>query len=474
MKWSAKKAALAVKGTVVRGDAGRTASGISTDSRKLKAREGFVALRGERFDGHSFAKKTAEKGAAWIMAEKGRVKGRLPGDTALIEVKDTLQALGDLASHHRDRHQVKVAAVTGSLGKSSTKEMAAAIISACGKVLRNEGNLNNLVGLPLTLFGLNRSHRCAVLEMGCNRPGEIRRLARIAGPDVGLITRVAPVHLEGLGSIQGVARAKAELIAELGPGATFVQNLDDPLIARHAASFRGRRIGYTTGDGARFRGECLVLTGLEKDVVGGRPRIVFSIRRRVNGRNAGRPVRFHLWSLAPHDAMNALAACALGRAFGVSLGQAAEHLGKYRALKGRGEVVKNRKGAIIINDAYNSSPEAVAHALETMAWWRGPMRGVAVLGEMLELGGHAPRYHAQIGRKAAETGIDLLVARGPNASRIVEGAVKGGLSRRQARVVKSNEEASRLLAAEVGKGDWVLVKGSRLMGLETVAAALAR
>ncbi len=474
MKLKALEAAHMAGGTIKRGGKARIARGLSTDSRKHRRGEAFVALRGPRFDGHDFIIRAAKNGAPWIMAERGRVRSDLPGGAALIEVDDTLEALGRLAAAWRRRYSVKVAAVTGSLGKSTTKEMAAAVLAVKGRVLKNQGNLNNRIGLPLTLFNLDRSYGCAVLEMGCNEPGEIARLTRIAAPDAGLITRVAPVHLEGLGSLAGVARAKAEMIAGLAPAAVFILNLDDPLIARRARAFKGRIIGYSSRPDTPFAGESLHLAGLGKDVAADGPRIVFKIQRKVGGKNMGPPVPFSLRTLSRHDALNALAACALGRAFSVSLPEAAKALRRFKGLAGRGEVARAKNGAFIMNDAYNASPVALADALDTVAWWKGPMRGVAVLGEMLELGRFTRRYHEEAGARAAAAGMEVLVARGPHAALMARAAVKAGMPKGSVFVARDNADAVRILKKLVKRGDWVLVKGSRAMGMDQVARALMR
>jgi UDP-N-acetylmuramoyl-tripeptide--D-alanyl-D-alanine ligase len=474
MKITAADAAGIVRGRLIQGRPGNAARGVSTDSRTIEAGEGFIALSGERFDGNRFAPEAVKRGAAWVIMTDPAAAARLPGPAAVIIVDDALIALGLLAADHRGRHRAKVAAITGSLGKSTTKEMIAAVLGAKGQVLKNEGNLNNRIGVPRTLFQLTGRHDFAVLELGCNEPGEIARLTAIARPDAGLITRVAPVHLAGLGSLAGVARAKAELIGGLGPGAAFILNLDDPLIVASARGFKGRVIGLSADPGRKFKGESLHLLELEKDVAAGQPLIRFRIQLKRGGKASGPPVAFVLNALARHRAGNALAAAAMGRAFGVELAEAAARLHGVKGLAGRGEVVKSRRGVFVVNDAYNSSPEAVAGALETLAWWKGPRRGAAVLGEMLELGRDADKYHRAAGRKAAETGMALLIAVGPSADLMAAAARAAGMPREAALAAADADEAARLAGRFLGKGDWVLVKGSHAIGLDRVAAALAR
>ncbi len=471
MKLTAKKAASIVGGKLVSGDPGRTARGVSTDTRTMKPKDAFVALRGERFDGRDFARKALEAGAAWMLAEKGGKK--VPAGLTLVEVGDALKALGDLAAYHLASHSPRVAAITGSVAKTTTKEMAAAILSGAGRTLKNEGNFNNGVGLPLTVFRLNGSHDFAVLEMGMNEPGEIARLVEIARPEVGLITRIAPAHLEGLGSIEGVARAKAEMINGLSGDSTFILNLDDRLIERKAKRFKGKIVGYSARQDAAFKGEWLLLERVEKEVRGGKPMVRFAISRRKGTRKTGKTVEFKLWTLSPSNAINALAACALAGAMGVSLQTASERLRGFKGVPGRGEVTRSKKGVLVINDFYNASPASVEDALETMKWWRGPMRGVAVLGSMLELGKDAEKYHRAIGKKAAETGVELLIARGPHSEAMVEAAIEAGAEKNGVMAVKDNGRAIEVLRRSLRGGDWVLVKGSRSMKMEEVARAIA-
>jgi UDP-N-acetylmuramyl pentapeptide synthase len=310
--------------------------------------------------------------------------------------------------------------------------------------------------------------------MGCNQPGEIAKLVAIARPDVGLITRVAPVHLGGLGSLQGVARAKAEMVRGLGPGATFILNLDDPLIRPYAKDFKGRTIGFSAQPEGNFAGASLHLLEVEKDVIAGRPLVRFTAQLRKGGKKAGAPVAFQLSCLARHNAQNALAAAAMGLAFGVSLAEAAEKLRSVKGLAGRGEVVKSRRGVFVVNDSYNASPDSVADALATVAWWKGPRRGVAVLGDMLELGRYADKYHEAAGRQVAKTGMGLFVARGEHAQTMTAAAAAAGLPREAALVAADNEAAVRLLNKHLRPGDWVLVKGSHALGLESVAEAISR
>jgi len=470
MKYTAREAAKAMSGTIVSGRESASAVGVSTDSRSLKKGEAFVALRGPRFDAHDFLPQALKLGAGFVVANQGRGRG-LKG--TVIEVDDTLDALGRLAADWRRRFDVRVIGVTGSVGKSTTKEMTAAVLGAAGTALKNTGNLNNRIGLPQTLFGLNRSHDFAVLEMGCNVPGEIDALAGIARPDVAIITRVAPVHLEGLKSLAGVAHEKAGLIRGLSPKGTLILNLDDPEIGREARDWPGRTIGFSMRPDADFKGRVIRLLGVSKEVaVSGQPSIRFWAQDKTPGKNEGPMAEFVLNTLSPHNAANALAAAAAGAVFGVDLETAAVRLRGWVGLPGRGEVEKTARGAFLINDYYNASPVSVAQALETMAWWKGPMRGVAVLGEMMELGKFADQYHREAGTNAARSGVAALVAVGPHAKMMAQAAADAGLAREGIFVAADAKAAAAVVKKILRKGDWALLKGSRAMGMEAVAAAI--
>lgn len=474
MKWTAEEAARITGGKLVSGSGRAAARGVSTDTRSLRRGEAFVPLRGRKFDGHDFLAAAFQKGAAWALKDRNSRPAALPASATVIEVEDTLFALGELARFHRRSFNLQAVGVTGSIGKSTVKEMIARILSDRGVTLKNQGNLNNRIGVPLTLLQLNGRHEFAVLEMGCNEPGEIGRLTQIAEPTAGLITCVAPVHLEGLGSLDGVAAAKTEMIRNLPPGAVFILNLDDQRIGRYTKNFTGRLIGFSRRPETDFPGESLHLTAVEKEVSAGRPRLRFEVQRKIRGKPLGRAVRFRIWSLAGHNAVNAVAAAAVARAFGIPLEEAGGSLAGFHGLAGRSEVLRSPRGAFIINDCYNSSPVALLHALETLNWWRGPRRGVAVLGEMLELGKYAERYHREAGEAVARKGITLFLAKGHHAQTMIAAAVKAGLPRSQARRFEENEEAVKILADRLLPGDWVLIKGSRAMGLESIVTALTK
>lgn len=430
--------------------------GVSTDTRTIQSGDLFVPIRGEQFDGHAFINQAFEKGAAATLAELDvpAAKGR-----RVIRVTDTLKALGDLASHIRHRQNLKVVAITGSNGKTTTKEMIRTILGRKYDVLATEGNFNNLVGLPLTLFRLRPEHEVAVLEMGMNRPGEIARLTEIADPDLGIITNVAPAHLEGLGSVDGVALAKGELFRGLGPDAVGAVNMDDPLVMREARHLGGRSISYGFDRRADVSARNLGRSSLN----GTRFDLVFP-QGRV-------PVKFAL--LGKHNARNALAAAAVCWSMGLSPARIASALDGFRPFPGRLELKKIKRSIYLLNDTYNANPGSTIAALEVLSDIRGKGRAVAVLGDMLELGDHSQSEHRRVGRFAADLGVDVLVGVGREMEALVKAARKSSPSPATTKWFKDTASAADWLQTELRAHDRVLVKGSRGMRMENVSNALA-
>jgi len=431
-------------------------SGVTTDSRRLRPGELFVAIAGESHDGHAFLADAAARGAGAVVIERTHADRPLP--CGMIVVRDTLAALGDLAAFHRRRHHPRVVAVTGSNGKTTTKEMLAAILErgfGPGRVLRTTGTQNNLVGLPLTLLRLAGTERAAILELGMNGPGEIWRLAQIAEPDVGVITCVAPAHLEGLGSIHGVAEAKAELYRRLRPSATAVVNADDPLVAAAARIFPGRKIPFGTAEapGLAISAREVVDHGLE----GTDFRLVVEqhavpVRLAVPGR---------------HNVTNALAAAAVAHALGIGVEAMQAGLEAFQPPGMRMEVAQLPTGVTVLNDAYNANPASMAAALRTLAASRSRRR-IAVLGEMRELGAASDQAHHDLGATAAEVALDGLFLLGEHAQQVRAGAEAGGLAPDRIVVATSHVELAQRLVDYCRPGDVVLLKGSRGAAMEEV------
>ena len=431
--------------------------GVTTDSRALAAGELFVAIRGDTHDGHGFAGDAARRGAGAVVVE------RPLGDSAgcgVILVRDTLAALGNLAAFHRRRRRPRVVAITGSNGKTTTKEMLAAILEralGAGRVLRTTGTQNNLVGLPLTLLRLADDDAVAVVELGMNGPGEIWRLAEIAEPDVGVITCVAPAHLERLGSLHGVAEAKAELYRRLRPSATAVVNADDPLVAAAADAFPGRKVPFGTLAGLPVAAAGIVDRGLEG----------IDFRLVLERREA--PVRLAV--PGRHNVTNALAAAAAAHVLGVELELVRAGLEAFQPPGMRMEVTQLPTGVTVLNDAYNANPASMAAALRTLATSRGRRR-LAVLGEMRELGTEAARAHRELGTTAAAANLDALFLLGEHAEEVRAGADAAGMPADRIIVTHSHDDLAARLGAQCRPGDLVLLKGSRGAAMEEVLRRL--
>jgi UDP-N-acetylmuramoyl-tripeptide--D-alanyl-D-alanine ligase len=430
--------------------------GVATDTRSLRPGELFVAIRGVTHDGHQYLAEAARRGAGAVVVE--RVAPERPLDCGVVVVRETLAALGDLAAFHRRRRAARVLAVAGSNGKTTTKEMTAAILReafGADAVLHTHGTQNNLVGLPLTLLRLGETQRVAVLELGMNGPGEVWRLAEVSAPDAGVITCVAPEHLEGVGSLHGAAEAEAELFRRMRPSATAVVNADDPLVVAAAASFPGRIVRFGTDGEVRAE-------DVQDDGLGGsrfRLRIgsdVTDVRLPVPGR---------------HNVGNALAAAALAALAGAPLAAMRAALERFEAPSMRMQVERLPSGVTVINDAYNANPASMAAALQTLRA-SAAARRVAVLGEMRELGAETESAHEALGRTAATAALDLLVVIGPQAALVRDGALAAGMSAEGIVVAADHTEAGERLRAVCRAGDLVLLKGSRGATLEAVLAHL--
>jgi UDP-N-acetylmuramoyl-tripeptide--D-alanyl-D-alanine ligase len=428
--------------------------GVCTDTRKLTPGALFVALKGARYDGHDFLPEAVAAGAAGLVVEQAR-HATAPPSAVVFEVADTLAALGALARCHRRRFRVPVGAVTGSNGKTTTKELIAAILETRGAAHKTVGNLNNEIGVPLTLLALERAHRSAIIELGMNRPGEISRLTAMAEPDAGLITCVQPVHLEGLGSLENVGRAKGELYEGLASSATAVVNLDDEQVVAQASRTRAKRLTFGRAAGADV---CLARADAS-----GRDGLALSIR------HAGRDWPVRLGLLGAHNAMNAAGAFAMGLALGFPPEACAEGLAKARPQPRRLSLAAGLSGVTVLDDCYNANPASMTAGLQTLAALAGQGRPVAVLGDMLELGGIETEAHAAMGATAARY-AELVAFFGPRMKRAWANA-KDALGSRTAHF----EDVDALLTWLRGwlrAGDTVLVKGSRGMRLERVVDGL--
>ena len=422
------------------------AQGYSIDSRTVGPGQLFFAVKGERLDGHDFVESALERGAVAAVVRKDQL-GRYPEQARLLAVEDTLVALQTLAMAVRKLWGKALIGVTGSMGKTTTKEAIAHVLSARLRVLKSEGNFNNHFGLPLMLLKLEPEHDVAVIEMGMSHAGEIRALAKIAQPEIGVVTNVAPVHLEFFDSVAGIARAKYELVESLPAGGTAVLNADDEYVSQFGRDFKGKVVMYGTRATADVRAENVRVAGAEGsefDVV-------------IGGVREG--ARLPL--VGEHNVLNALAAVAVGLERGLKPSEAVGALAGLAPADKRGEVL--RLGNItVINDCYNCNPKALKAMVDALAAMAARRR-IAVVGAMLELGPTEEELHREAGRHIAEKKIDVLLGvRGP-AQAMVEAARQAGM---RAEFVSTPEEAGEWLAREARDGDVVLMKASRGVKLE--------
>ena len=445
---------------LVKGDEQRFTC-ISTDSRTLSPGGLFVALKGEQFDGHQFIAQAVSRGGSGVIVDQAEVENiglrdlRVP----VVGVPDTLRAFGDLAEFWRRLYPLPVVAITGSNGKTTTKEMVASIVDRSWKILKNQGTFNNLVGLPITLLQLKSTHQAAVVELGMNHPGEIKRLTEIVSPDVGLITNIQPAHLQGLGTLEGIEAAKGELFAGMATSATIVVNRDYPRVLNLASSFPGRQVSFSVkGESADIALDRI----LSMDVDGSR----FLLKLPEETLEIDLPV------LGLHHLNNAVAAAAVVWALNLPTKTIASGLANFKPVDKRMEVLTILGEITIINDSYNANPGSMAAALETLRQVKKQGRGFAVLGDMLELGDESAALHSQVGAKAAQEGVDYLLVLGEQASHLLAGAAEAGMDSNRLVQAGDHQEIASQVRNLMAAGDWILVKGSRGMRMEKVVEHL--
>ncbi|RJP24811.1 MAG: UDP-N-acetylmuramoyl-tripeptide--D-alanyl-D-alanine ligase [Candidatus Abyssobacteria bacterium SURF_5] len=439
-------------GRLIAGASSSPVSGLSTDTRTIQPGEVFLALKGERFDGHAFAEKALEKGAAAVIAERGQLREmqeRLPDDGGLIEVGDTLAALHLLAQRYRAMFHIPVIGITGSCGKTTTKDMLSAILNEGGKALKTEGNLNNLIGAPLMLLKLAPEIKAAVIEIASNSPGEIARLSSILNPTGGIITSVGPVHLEGFGSLEGVMNEKCSLAGFIAPDGFLVINHDDIPVERIGSGFKGKITTFGAADSADF-----YATAVRQDLKNGAEFL-------VNGRE---PMTVPVAGL--HNILNALAATAAARELGIDFEQIRCGLRRFAGCKMRMEILDLR-GITAVNDAYNANPRAMRESISTVMAMPAARR-ILVLGDMLELGDYAREAHRSLGLFVGQLGPDLLYLMGSFADEVRAGAVDAGLQANRISCFARPEEIATSLREILQPQDLLLVKGSRGMRMERV------
>ena len=456
----------ATGGRLAQGDVQQVFDGVSTDSRTIGPGALFIALRGARFDGHQFIAAALERGAAGVLAEtepdrwSGPPNAKRPAPAAIV-VSDALDALQRLAREVRRQSGARVVAITGSAGKTTTKEITADLLSARYSVFRNKGNLNNHIGLPLSLIELRHGPEIAVVELGMNHFGEIRALVAIAEPEVRVWTNVGDAHVGHFGSREAIARAKAEILESAAPGTVLIANADDPRVMAHASRFGGRLVTFGERPGSTIRVSHILDHGVDGtaadvDTPAGRIRISVPL--------AGRA---HL--------SNVLAGIAVALEFGIDAAAIETGVAQLRPVMRRGGITALPNGTRVVDDSYNASPAAVQAMLSALASTRTSGRRIAVLGEMLELGEAAPALHADCGRAAARAGIDeLIVIGGAAADGLAQGARAAGLAETHIHRFADSASAAEPVAGLVHPGDLVLVKGSRGTRTDIVADRLLR
>ncbi|MFZ2384884.1 MAG: UDP-N-acetylmuramoyl-tripeptide--D-alanyl-D-alanine ligase [Candidatus Omnitrophota bacterium] len=427
----------------------RRICGVSIDSRVILHGQAFIAVKGENFDGHSFLKEASAGGAVCLIVSAGK-RLSIPAGPAVIRVKDTVKALADLAHFHRMRFDIPLIAVTGSNGKTTTKDMTARVLSSDYRVLKNEGTKNNHIGMPLALLGLTAAHQAAVLELGSNHPGEIAYLAGICRPTIAVITNIGPSHLEHFGSLRGVLREKSSLLKFLRGPAIALLNADDKMLSRVVK--KRRVFSYGASSGADFLASCIRNTGGGVEFLPGR----------------GQKRKCRLKTVGTHNALNALAAASVGRMLGISYPDICSRLNEFDFPAGRMKLL-DKKEAAFIDDTYNSNPFSLNRALSALGGMPSQGRKIFVMGDMLELGPASEKFHCLAGEQAAGV-CDVFIAVGNLSRSAAKAALGAGLSADKVFCCEDAAQAGSILRGRIDivRQDVVLVKGSRGMRMERV------
>ena len=434
----------------------RRPAGISSDTRTIRKGDLFLALKGPNYDGHEFVEQAFQRGACGAIVD--RFWGEGQGECAagpLVLVDSPIKALGAIAGQYRRRFPVPVVAVVGSSGKTTTKEMIAAVLGQRYLVLKSAGTKNNEIGIPQTLLQLTERHGAVVLELAARKTGDIGYLCSIANPNIGVLLNIGTAHLEFFGSVEGVAKAKGELLDYLDESSMTLVNVDDCVVVKEAKRTKGRLLGFSLERKSQFRGEGLVLD------------------REGRGHFSLQNTSFDLEVPGRHNVYNALAAVAVGRTLKVPWEDISRALNGFRPVSMRSETLR-KNGIRIINDSYNANPGSVRAALNLLTdTGIASDRKIAVLGDMLELGEHSARLHTEIGCYLAGLKIDILLAVGPLSTHVVEGARRGGMKAEAALHFSSKESLGNHLNTILKKGDVVIVKASRGIALEEIASTLS-
>ncbi len=448
------KLAHKMKGTIIQGSPTLSFHRFNIDSRLTEPGELFFALKAAR-DGHDFVVHAAQKGAAGAVVSR---KVELPGKKiALIQVENTLQALQSLAQKILAEHRVKVIGITGSIGKTTTKEFCAGLISSKFQVLKSEKNFNTLIGLPLTLLKMNNSHQVAVLEMAMSAPGEIRTLTRIAPPDVAVITNISPVHLQFFKSLEDIGLAKKEILEGLKTDGTAVLNGDDPLVMNIAQAWKGKTLTFGLSSGCEIRAENIQKRGFDG--------MLFELKYGEEKKRIDFPFFYDSF------VYNFLAAATTAFSFSIPVDDVIEKTKTLKPFPRRGVLISLKHNIKLIDDSYNSNPDALRAALRCLSELPSRRR-VAVLGDMLELGKKEREFHLQAGKQVAGYGWDVLVTVGSLSGHMAEGAKKSGMTKDQIHSFQDSDEAAEAIGSLVQDGDLILVKGSRGIQTEKIVDAL--
>jgi UDP-N-acetylmuramoyl-tripeptide--D-alanyl-D-alanine ligase len=444
----------ATGGTIISGKPEGIFNGVSTDSRQIVKGNLFIPLKGEKFDGHDFIAGAVRAGAAGFLIQKG-LEDKIPRqceDATVISVGDTLTALGDIAHFWRKKRGATIVAITGSSGKTTTKEMIATIAGLTKKVMKAKGNYNNLIGLPLSILQIDEGHEVAILEMGTNTPGEIGRLTRIAEPDIGLITNIGPAHLEGLKTLDAVREEKCDLFRNMTETGVAVINIDDTKLVISEKEWRGQRVTFGFSEKA----------DVSADTVKKNERQVTTFTIKI----AKFRQDITISTVGNHNIYNALAAAASSHALGIEYPTICQGLMAFQPISGRMEIHRLNNGAFIINDTYNANPASFRAALETLKDLKGNYRSIVIMGDMLELGERAEEMHEGIGSLMADTEVGTIFLRGRLSPATAAGALKNNMSKDQIIFFETPDEIIPNLVSHVKKGDWILVKGSRQTKME--------
>ena len=459
--WKTPDILEATQGTILHGDDRLSFSGISIDSRTIKENELFIAIKGDVHDGHNFLREISDKEIRGIMINKDMAKSvnlneYKTKEMVCISVSDTFKALGDLAFYKRKNSDVSVVGITGSNGKTSTREMIVSIVSQRLNILSTSGNFNNEIGLPLTLLKLNDFHEWAILELAMNRPGEIKRLAEICLPDIGLITNIGPAHLEGLGSIEGVMNAKGELLEALKPNGTAILNADDPLTPKLAKKTPANILLFGLSEDSQIKAEKFKETNSGTLFTLVLPTQKVPINLKVPG---------------SFMVSNALAAAAVGYLLGLPPETIQKGLEIFKPVPGRMNIINTKNNIHIIDDTYNSNPGSMTAAMNTLNSLKKNNRAVIVAGDMRELGEQSQLMHKKIGALAGDSHAEKLCITGEFAHGLAAGAREAGMDAKNI-FIGSKDEIINHLVNWLEPNDWVLVKGSRAIGMEKIVTGI--